>query len=266
MTVDITAVRLTESANSSTPPKDTLVVGPGMGTGVTTLFTETAQHLSARFQVIGFDLPGHDQSPTHHDTLDISDIADAVAELVTNMRNSGSIPRSTKVYFAGLSISGQVALDLALNHADLFEGIAVMASSAKIGEESDWAERAETVRTQGTEAMVEMSAGAWTTPDYATNHPEKLETQKAVLANVDNETYAQLCEALGRFDDREKLANISLPLLTIHGDADMMCTIADGEFITGKVSSAQSHVLNHAAHLLPLEKPQELAEILLKNL
>src|SRR5699024_6163229 len=90
-----------------------------MGTSVNGLFTEMAQHLTHRFQVIGIDLPGHGQSPAHHDDVTIPEIATAVAQLVKNLRQTGTIRGESKVYFAGLSISGQIALELALKHAEI---------------------------------------------------------------------------------------------------------------------------------------------------
>src|SRR5699024_4675765 len=129
-----------------------------MGTSVNGLFTEMAQHLTHRFQVIGIDLPGHGQSPRHHEGVTMPETAGAVAQLVKNLRQTGTIRGESKVYFAGLSVSGQVALELALEHAELFDGIAVLASAPKIGTKADWDERSDLVKASGTEAMVDMSA------------------------------------------------------------------------------------------------------------
>src|SRR5699024_10945611 len=117
-----------------------------MGTSVNGLFTETSQQLTNRFKVIRYDLPVHVQSPDNNVAISIADLSDAIAQLVQNLHQTGTIRGESKVYFAGLSISGQVALQLALEHAELFDGIAVLASAPKIGTKADWDERSDLVK------------------------------------------------------------------------------------------------------------------------
>lgn len=260
----IAVIRLTESGSFDPDVRDTLIVGPGMGTSVTGLFTEMAQHLTHRFQVIGIDLPGQGQSPVHHADVTIEELAATVAQLVANLRHTGTIRAGSKVYFAGLSISGQIALQLAAEHADLFDGIAVLASSAKIGTYEDWEERYELVQESGTEAMVEMSASLWVAPGF--QDTAKLEAQKQSLAAADDRSYAELCRALGAYDANPQLAKISIPLFIVAGDQDQMCTGDDAQHIANTVQQGSLAVLENAAHLLPLEHPQQLAELLDENL
>lgn len=261
---NIAAVRITESGSFDPEGRDTLIVGPGMGTAVRTLYADTARHLTHRFQIIGIDLPGHGESPVHHDTVTIEEIADAVAELVTNLRRTGTIKDDTKVYFAGLSISGLIALQLALEHAELFDGIAVMSSAAVIGSPEDWTERAAAVEESGTESMVEMSASLWVAHTFTDD--TKLEVQKQALATADDKSYAALCRALGAYDATDRLSEISLPIFTVAGDHDQMCTVADADQISTMVQHGSTAVVEDAAHLLPLEHPKRLAELLDNNL
>lgn len=260
----IAVIRLSESGSFDPDVRDTLIVGPGMGTSVNGLFTEMAQHLTHRFQVIGIDLPGHGQSPAHHEDVTIQEIAGAVAQLVKNLRHTGTIRGESKVYFAGLSISGQVALELALNHAELFDGIAVMASAAKIGTTEAWNERSEMVLFSGTEAMIDMSAGLWVAETFHNN--TKLDVQKQALENADDQSYAALCQAVGSYDATDRLGDITIPIFTVAGDQDQMCTVADAQHIADAVHNGTTAVIHNAAHLLPLEQPQELAELLDQHL
>ena len=261
---NIAAIRLTESGSFDPEGRDTLIVGPGMGTAVRALYGDMARYLTHRFQIIGIDLPGHGESPAHPEAITIEALADAVAELVTNLRVTGTIKDESKVYFAGLSVSGLIALQLALEHADLFNGIAVMASSAAIGTPEDWAQRAEAVEQDGTESMVEMSASLWVAHTFTDD--TKLEVQKRVLASADDATYAALCRALGAYDVTDRLGEIDLPIFTVAGDQDQMCTIADAEQISTNVKHGSTAVVEDAAHLLPLEHPKRVAELLDSNL
>lgn len=260
----IAVIRLSESGSFDPDVRDTLIVGPGMGTSVNGLFTEMAQHLTHRFQVIGIDLPGHGQSPAHHEDVSIQEIAAAVAQLVKNLHHTGTIRGESKVYFAGLSISGQVALELALEHAELFDGIAVMASAPKIGTAESWNERSEMVLFSGTEAMVEESAALWVSESF--HDFGKLDAQKQALFDADDQSYAALCQALANYDATDRLGEIVLPIVAVAGGQDQMCTVDDAELVASTVLHGTSEVLEQAAHLLPLEQPKQLAELLDKNL
>lgn len=261
---NIAAIRLTESGSFDPEARDTLIVGPGMGTAVRTLFAETARHLAHRFQIIGIDLPGQGESVAHHDTITIEELADTVAELVENLRYTGTIKTGSKVYFAGLSISGQVALQLALEHAELFDGIAVMASAPQIDVPENWVQRYEQVMESGTESMVEMSASLWVANGFADT--KKLELQKQSMIDTDDRSYAEMCKALALYDATDRLSEIEIPLFIVAGDQDQMCTVEHAQTMVNSVQNGSMVVLENAAHLLPLEHPKQLAELLDQNL
>jgi len=140
----------------------------------------------------------------------------------------------------------------------------VLASAATIGSPEDWAERAEAVEAHGTESMVEMSASLWVAHTFTDD--AKLEVQKRALAAADDTTYAALCRALGAYDASDRLAEIELPIFTVAGDQDQMCTIAEAEQIATTVKHGSTAVVEDAAHLLPLEHPRRVAELLDNNL
>ncbi|MFD6813151.1 alpha/beta fold hydrolase [Enteractinococcus coprophilus] len=260
----IAAIRLTESGSFDPHARDTLIVGPSMGTAVRPLFAEMARHLTHRFQIIGIDLPGQGESPAHHGTVTIEELANTVAELVANLRYTGTIRPGSKVYFAGLSISGQVALQLALEHAELFDGIAVLASAPKIDEPENWEERYHLVMESGTEAMVEMSASLWVANGFV--ETKKLELQKESMINTDDRSYAEMCKALALYDATDRLAEIELPLFIVAGDQDQMCTVDDAQIMSQSVQNGSMVVMENAAHLLPIEHPTQLADLLDQNL
>ncbi|WP_313822893.1 alpha/beta hydrolase [Citricoccus sp.] len=260
-TPEITAIRLAGEGEAA-PDKDVLFVGAGLGTGVQALWAEAANELADRFQVIGWDLPGHGQSPAHNAPITMADLANAVADLVKAQHAAGTIPAGAKVYYAGVSINGAVALQLGLDHGDLFDGIAVICSAAKIGQTEAWQERATFVEAAGTPSMVAGSAEKWFAPGFIEQHAERTTRLLHTLQEADRFSYARLCEALGGFDVRERLGEITVPIVALHGAEDGVCPPADGEAIAAGVASGQAHVLENVAHQAPIEKPAETAAIL----
>lgn len=260
-TPQITAVALTETGQG----KDVLVVGAGLGTGVQALWQDAAALLSDRFQVIGWDLPGHGESPAFNEQLRIEDLANAVADLVRAQHASGTIAPGAKVYYAGVSVNGEVALQLGLDHGDLFDGIAVICSAAKIGEPEAWLERATTVEASGTPTMVVGSAQRWFAPGFIEKHPERSTRLLHTLQNADRFSYARICEALAAFDVRERLGEITVPILAITGAHDAVCPPARGEETAQGVQDGRSAVVQTAAHQAPIEDPEETVRLLKKR-
>lgn len=261
MTVpQITALRLNDAPADTV--KDVLFVGAGLGTGVQGLWGETAQQLTDRFHVVGWDLPGHDASPAHTDELSISDLAQAVADLVRSQHETGSIAPGAKVYYAGVSINGAVALQLGLDHGDLFDGIAPICTGAKIGEPASWKERAELVEKAGTPTMVAGSAARWFAEGFIEAQPTRATTLLHTLQDADRHSYARLCEALAGFDVRERLGEISTPIVSIQGSDDQVCSVDDGVFIAENVQHGTAEVVDGVAHQAPVEKPEVVAELL----
>lgn len=243
-TVTTTLLKAAES------PARVLLVGAGLGTGVHALWSLAAERMGEDTLVVGYDLPGHGASAPHAEPFTIAELADAVVAAVARLRQEGAIPADVPVFFAGVSLNGCVALQLALEHADVVSGVAVVCSAAKIGEAQAWHERAELVERAGTPTMVAGSAERWFAPGFIERHPERTTALLHTLQEADRHSYARLCEALADFDVRERLSSISVPVLTVHGAHDAVTPPAAGEEIAA------------AVHQAPIEQPEATAEAL----
>ena len=181
-------------------PARVLVVGAGLGTGVQALWSLAAQQLPEDTVVVGYDLPGHGASEPHAEPFSMAELADAVVAAVQALQEDGTVPADLPVHFAGVSLNGCVALQLALDHADTVSGVAVICSAAKIGEAGSWRERAELVERAGTPTLVEGSAQRWFADGFIAAHPERTTGLLHTLQEADRHSYARLCEALADFD------------------------------------------------------------------
>ncbi|MCR8675705.1 alpha/beta hydrolase [Micrococcus sp. HG099] len=255
-TVTTTLLKAAES------PARVLLVGAGLGTGVHALWSLAAQRMAEDTLVIGYDLPGHGASAPHADPFTIAELADAVVAAVARLKDEGAIPADVPLAYAGVSLNGCVALQLALEHADVVSGVAVVCSAAKIGEAKAWHERAELVEKAGTPTMVAGSAERWFAPGFIERHPERTTDLLHTLQEADRHSYARLCEALAGFDVRERLGEIRVPVLTVHGAHDAVTPPAAGEEIAAAVPGTTVVALDDAAHQAPLEQPVATAEAL----
>ncbi|WP_240335733.1 lyase family protein [Micrococcus sp. Alg238-R198] len=192
----------------------------------------------------------------------MAELADAVVAAVQALQEDGTVPADLPVHFAGVSLNGCVALQLALDHADTVSGVAVICSAAKIGEAGSWRERAELVERAGTPTLVEGSAQRWFADGFIAAHPERTTGLLHTLQEADRHSYARLCEALADFDVRGRLGEIAVPVLTIHGVADQVTPPSAGEEIAAAVPGTVTHVFDETAHQAPLEQPERTAAAL----
>lgn len=86
--------------------------------------------------------------------------------------------------------------------------------------------------------------------------------QMADTAGV--ETFIQQQTAtLHRLDRRELLKNIvDIPVLIIHGANDKLIPASYAEELASQIPNATCKIIDHCGHMVPLEKPNELANIL----
>lgn len=239
-----------------------LVVGPSLGTSVRALWAPTLPTLAEHFTVIGWDLPGHGDSPPSVQPFSVDQLAAAVEAMVSAQTAAAGLPCAHAVFFAGVSISGAVSLALAHRQHAPFSAYAVICSAAQLGEPRAWLDRAELVARAGTPTMVEGSAQRWFAEGFMAAHPRTSTALLASLQHADRQSYAHACFALSRFDLRRDLGGITAPLLAIAGQEDTVCPPTEAEFIAEQVPGARAEVLPGVAHLAPAEDPEITAQLL----
>ncbi|GAA1804358.1 alpha/beta fold hydrolase [Nesterenkonia flava] len=261
---DLAAVLLSpaEAAGAASQEKPILVVGPSLGTSATALWSLAAEHLGSDFTVIGWDLPGHGSSPAAQAPFRVEDLAHAVVGLVERVREELELPREVPQFAAGVSLGGAVTLQLGLTAESPFQGLAALCTAAHIGEPTMWQERAELVERAGTPTMVEGSAKRWFAPGFLERHPQRATSLLHVLQQADRHSYGYACRALGNYDIRDRLQEISLPVLAVAGAHDAVCPPSDLEQVAEGVADGKLVTLDDVAHQAPIEAPAETARIL----
>jgi 3-oxoadipate enol-lactonase len=131
-----------------------------------------------------------------------------------------------------------------------------MATAASMPSAQTWKERAETVRAQGTAAVVEATLGRWFTADFSQRAPETVQAIRDHFLACDPAGYAVCCGAIGRMDLRPALAAITAPTLVIAGRDDPSTPPAIAQEICDGIPQAELVVLPRAAHLLAVERAE----------
>lgn len=236
---------------AGSPGAPALVVGPSLGTSVKVLWEECASTLGAHFRVVGWDLPGHGTNTASVTACSIADLAHALLATVAG-----------PFVYAGDSVGGAVGLQLALLAPQRVRSVAALCTGAKIGERDAWLQRAATVRTTGTQAVIDSSRQRWFAPGFVDTRPQIAESLLHSLAAADTASYAAVCESLSDFDLREQLPAIVTPVLAIGGAHDLATPPDQQREIADGVRNGRVVILPDIAHLAPAEAPDTVATLL----
>jgi 3-oxoadipate enol-lactonase len=197
--------------------------------------------------VVRVDHPGHDGAPP----VDVRTIADLAARVLEQTDGPFS--------FVGLSLGGAVGMQLALTAPERVDKLVLACTSARFGEPAQWTERAALVRDEGLEAIVDAVLARW----FTTAAPDGF---REMFLSTDRESYARCCEALARWDVREKLDAIDVPTLVIAGEHDPSTPPEHGELIASRIRGARFQVIPGAAHLANVERAEEFNRLLEEHL
>jgi 3-oxoadipate enol-lactonase/4-carboxymuconolactone decarboxylase len=245
-------------AAESAPSSSLLVLLPSLGT-TSAVWEGVAAELSAAMpalRILTVDLPGHGASPLARESFSIGELSDATLRLVDEAGGG-------RFHIAGLSLGGAVALELVAAHPHRVLSFASFCSGSRIGTTASWAERAATVRESGTASLVTASAGRWFTPGYfGTPGSEAGAHALTDLVDVDDESYALCCDALGQFDRTPSLGEVQVASVIVSGEQDPVTTTDAMRQFARLLPNAAFAEIAGAAHLAPLERPLVAAELL----
>ncbi|MEP6815746.1 MAG: 3-oxoadipate enol-lactonase [Marmoricola sp.] len=214
------------------------------------LWDELVADLAPDHRVVAFDIRGHGSSPSAVGPLIVADLASDVIALADRLDVA-------TFHYVGLSLGGAIGQQLAVDHADRLTSLTLACTSPRFGDAVTWLDRAAAVRAGGMAPMREPTGGRWFTDQVRLDRRERVESILDALVATDPESYATLCEALGGFDARDRLAEITVPTLVIAGELDPTCPPALTKLLVDGIAGADHLLLGGSAHLANICRPAE---------
>jgi 3-oxoadipate enol-lactonase / 4-carboxymuconolactone decarboxylase len=233
-----------------------LVLGPSLGTSAASLWGECAELLTPDLDVVAWDLPGHGaDSAAVPGELTMADLAAKVVGLLDDRGVH-------RFHYAGDSVGGAVGLQLLLDTTERVGSAVLLCTGARIGTPELWKQRIQQVRRSGTPSLVSAAAERWFGSGFVDRHPDRASALLHALSDADDAGYTAVCTALAGFDVRDRLAEISAPVVAVAGAEDavtppeLLREVADG------VRNGRLVLLDGVAHLAPAEAPEEVARLI----
>ena len=215
--------------------------------------------LTARFRVLRYNTRGHVGS-------DVPSGPYSIAELATDLIGLLDELGIDRPHLAGLSLGGMTGMWLAAHEPSRVDRLALLCTSALLGPEKAWRDRAALVRAEGMRAITDGGIRRWLTAEFIAERPETAAWCQEMMAATPAEGYAGCCEAIATMDLRADLPAITAPAMVIAGADDPATPPAHAEVIAAGIAGAELKVVPHAAHLATVEQPAAITDLLLRHL
>jgi pimeloyl-ACP methyl ester carboxylesterase len=200
-------------------------------------------------RVFAPDLPGHGKSRGHA----FQRVGELGQLLVGWLLELGL----SSFFLAGHSMGGAAALWIARHHPDLLRGLILISTGASLPVNLTLIE--ELATPQGFPTAVEKVC-RWSFDPGA--DPRLVESvQKAMLKTRPSALGADF-RACDAWDMEGQLAEVRVPTLILVGENDKMTPVRFSEELQQGIRGAELVVVPGAGHMLPLERPDEVARLL----
>lgn len=210
--------------------------------------------LTDRYRVLRYDLRGHGGSEASTGDYSIPLLGDDFIALLDALGIG-------RVHLVGLSIGGMIAQYVAATAPERVQSL-VLCATASEGTPGIWEPRIAVARRDGLSPLVDATLSRWFTPGTRARRADLVAATGRMILATSVDGYAGCSAALRDLHLTPLLGAIRSPTLLIAGDEDVSTSPASMEALRQKIGNARLVVLAEAAHMLPLERPTELAGLI----
>jgi len=218
--------------------------------------------LSSEYRVIAYEVRGSGRT----DSPDIPFTWDMLADDLAGLLDALDIG---SVHIFGESLGSVIATFFTLRHPDKVTSL-ILASSSPGGAHTVYSKELMALIPKFPEMTPEERAEAqiklFITPEYIENNPDYVEKRtKSMLASATAAAaggFAKNSQSLQVYDVYDRLPEIGVPTLVVHGEADIACLVDNGRVIASRIPSAELVTFPGTGHLL-LEAGDEPYRVML---
>lgn len=215
--------------------------------------------LTTPYRVLRFDMRGHGQSSTPAGPYPLSLLVNDVVALLDHLELE-------RVHFVGLSLGGVIGQQLGALHPKRLRSLVLSNTMSEQAAPQIWASRMEAVREGGISVIVDGTIARWFTPAFLQSAPGQIEWVRAMISATRAEAYVACADTLRVLSQSSILPRIAVPTLVVTGEEDSVATPAMARHLQSHIPGAQLELIQSAAHLPGIERPEEFTAALLRFL
>ena len=229
---------------------------------------EWLARLERRYRVIRVDNRGTGWSRTAPAPFTIGDMAEDAAEV---LRGIGAGPATV----LGLSMGGMIAQELAVRHPELVEQLVLVgtrppapnhirAAAPVLDRELDHLLGSVPRSGAPLDAFFRSLWEPQCAPGFADRHPDLFDELVAQIVTRPTPRAAAIHQlrAIAAWSGGGRLARIKAPTVVVHGALDELIPVGNGMQLARHIPGARYIELPTVGHLVPIEAPDVLAEVI----
>lgn len=191
----------------------------------------------------------------------------SVADMATDTLVMLDHAQVEKTHIVGISMGGMIAQEMLLRCPERFSRAVLMATwgggqTMKMPEShivEMLVPRIDPEDKVAVEAHLRKLYGAITAPGFAekNGHLMDMVLSFALEQRIAPDAVVRQLRAIGRFSSWDRLPDMRVPTLVVHGEADTLIPYENGANLSQRIPGARLRTLPNVGHLVPLEAPLE---------
>ena len=226
-----------------------------------TMYVAQFEELPENYRCLAVDLRGHGRSDCPPGPWTMQDL---VVDLIRFIESTNAAP----AHIVGLSLGGMVAERLAIQREDLVRSLVLIGCNAD-SEHPEWAQLYRMFQTRiEDEGVVSEEVARDTLPvyygqNYIDAQPDAIEIHVDRLKKMKPVAVIEgLRAVLERDSVIERLGEITVPTLVIHGEQDSSISMLRAEALAEGIDGAELIKVPEVGHMVPVEAPDLVNEAL----
>lgn len=213
-------------------------------------WSEQVESLKNIANTIAIDLPGHGRSEGECKQT-LGEYADAISKFLTSINAPLPVP-------CGVSMGGGIVLDLLINNKSAYPAGIIINSGAKLKFFPVILKFLREKR-KGKIDYHQMFSELAISPK---SDLLKMKTLIDASANFNPKVTLTDITACNAFDVRERLHEITVPVLIVTSSDDVIIPPENGRFLQENIKHAAAIHIGDTGHLVPIEKPETISQII----
>jgi 3-oxoadipate enol-lactonase len=216
------------------------------------IWDEVVRPLTGRLRTIRYDMRGHGLTPAPEPPYSIGHLAEDLEHLIDALQ----ISRAT---ICGISVGGQVALQVAHDRPHQVQGLILCDTSYRIGAPEMWRQRMAAVIEGGMPAISDAVISRWFSETYRASQPDEAAGYRYMLERSTVAGYTGVCAALRDADLESVARRVRCPTLVLCGDQDQATPPEVNTALADAIPGAHFASIAGAGHLPCVEQPAILS-------
>ncbi|RNL84337.1 alpha/beta fold hydrolase [Halostreptopolyspora alba] len=212
--------------------------------------------LTRTSRVLRINHRGHGTSPAPEGAYTVAELGEDILALLERLGLD-------RLSIVGFGLGGMLATWIASTSPDRVNRIALVAAAPCTPIAHHWRDIGARAREGGMTSVSSEVTTSWFTPPWADERPDIVVRMVEEFEAVEPAGYSGCCDAVADHDQRGALARVRAPAVVVSAAHDPLVPPSHGRQLANGIPGARFEVVSGAAHMMGIERPDRVNELLM---